>query len=337
MHQISNLIQHYGLLFVFLSVLVDKIGVPLPSYPALLMAGALSVTGTPPVLPLILAATAGALTSDTAWYAIGRKAERRALALLCKISLSPDQCVRRTERLFSRFGPWTLLFAKFIPGLGYVSVALCGITRVNPFLFAALDAIGAAIYLAVPVVFGRLFHNAIDDTLATLLRLNEYGLALVLGLLACYLILRWINRHLFIRRLTMDRITVEELGDLVDKGLLPIILDVRPIESRVRDGIIPGSIGAHASEMGAHEKAYPLDSEIIVYCSCPNEASAALAAIHLKRSGFKKIRPLLGGIDAWVEAGRPIDKSLALERSIPSRRNRVADSAQKDAAEVSAQ
>jgi membrane protein DedA with SNARE-associated domain/rhodanese-related sulfurtransferase len=311
MQNISDFIQHYGLLFVFVSVFVDKIGVPIPSYPALLMAGALSMTGTPPLLPLILVATAGALMSDIAWYAVGRKAKRRALTLLCRISLSPDQCVRRTESLFSRLGPWTLLFAKFIPGLGYIAVALCGITLVNPFLFVALDAVGAAIYLAVPVVLGRLFHEAIDSTLVTLLRLNEYGLALILGLLAAYLLLRWINRYLFIRRLTMDRITVEELIDLVDHGPLPIILDVRPIEARSHDGIIPGSIGAHVSEMSSLANAYPRDSEIIVYCSCPNEASAALAAIHLRRSGYKKIRPLLGGIDAWIEAGRPIDKSAA--------------------------
>jgi rhodanese-related sulfurtransferase len=155
-------------------------------------------------------------------------------------------------------------------------------------------------------VLGRIFHNAISAVLATLVHLGEYGLLLLAAALALYLVLRWIERQLFIRRMRMDRISVDELARMIDEGLNPVIFDVRHADTRSRDGIIPGAVGAHASDILAMLADYPRDAEIVVYCACPNEASAAIAALHLKRAGFRKIRPLLGGIEAWAGAGRPI-------------------------------
>jgi rhodanese-related sulfurtransferase len=104
----------------------------------------------------------------------------------------------------------------------------------------------------------------------------------------------------------MDRITVTELAQMIDSGKNPVIFDVRPAEIRLRDGIIPGAHVAHPSDIETALHEFPRDAEIVVYCSCPNEASAALAAQHLRRAGFKTIRPLLGGIEAWEKAGYPI-------------------------------
>ena len=87
----------------------------------------------------------------------------------------------------------------------------------------------------------------------------------------------------------------------------PIILDVRSAEARQRDGAIPGSLSAHPEDMQPQLKDLPPDTEIIIYCACPNEATAAIATLHLKRAGFKKIRPLLGGIEAWTTAGRKLE------------------------------
>jgi len=106
----------------------------------------------------------------------------------------------------------------------------------------------------------------------------------------------------------MDRITVSELRQFIDDRQELVILDVRPQDVRVQDGIIPGAISAHPADLDPIIKSYPRDAEIIVYCACPNEESAATAAKHLKQAGFKKIRPLLGGIEAWVQAGHPIER-----------------------------
>ena len=174
-------------------------------------------------------------------------------------------------------------------------------------IFLALDAIGGALYFAVPIVLGRVFHNAVAAVLATLIQLGKLGIVAIVGALGVYLLVRWIERRLFIRRLRMDRISVDELADMIDGGKSPVILDVRPSDARQRDGVIPGAIAAHPSDIESVLKSHPRDVEVIIYCACPNEATAAIAALHLKRAGYRKIRPLLGGIDAWAGAGRPIE------------------------------
>jgi rhodanese-related sulfurtransferase len=103
----------------------------------------------------------------------------------------------------------------------------------------------------------------------------------------------------------MDRITVDELVSLLGNEQKPILLDVRSRQARAA-GVIPGAISAHPDDMHPTLEHHDRDTEIVVYCACPNEATAALAAKHLKKAGFKKIRPLLGGIDAWAKAGHKL-------------------------------
>lgn len=301
-----GLIQHYGLALVFLSAFVEQLGVPIPSYPVLLVAGALSHAGGDPIVLIVAIGAAGVVMGDLVAYAAGARFGRRALSVVCKLSLTRDNCVRKTEDKFARFGPWALLFVKFIPGFALVLILLCGVTRLAIPLFLLLDGIGAIAYVALPVVLGDIFHGAIDSAVAAVTRWGEYGAALVFGVVALYIILRLVDRQLFIRRLRMARISAQELAGLIDAGQSPIIFDVRTAEARQREGIIPGSIGAHPDEIALLAAQYARDAEIIVYCSCPNEVTAAGAALHLKRAGFKKIRPLTGGIEAWALAGRPV-------------------------------
>lgn len=301
------LVQHYGLILVFASAFVEQLGLPIPSYPVLLVAGALSHAGGDPMVLIVAVGAAGAVIADLVVYAAGARFGRRALSLVCKLSLARDDCVRRTEDRFARFGPWVLLFVKFVPGFALVLIVLCGVTRLAIPAFLLLDGIGAVAYVALPVMLGDIFRDAIDSALEAITRWGEYGTALVIGALALYLGLRWLDRWLFIRRLRMARISVQDLAGLVDSGQSPIIFDVRTAEARHREGVIPGAIGAHPFEISQVATHYARDAEIIIYCSCPNEASAAVAALHLKRAGFRNIRPLLGGIEAWAKAGRPIE------------------------------
>jgi membrane protein DedA with SNARE-associated domain/rhodanese-related sulfurtransferase len=305
MDHIVGLIAEFGLLAVFLNVLLDEGGLPLPAYPLLAVAGALAADGQLSVVSVIAAAVSGSFIADTSWYWIARRHGRRVLALLCKLSLSPDTCVRQTETLFIRVGPATLLFAKFIPGLGNIAIALSGITRVRPAVFMLFELVGASLYLSLPVLLGWLFHDAVTKILDTLARLGAIGLAIVVGAMALYLFLRWWERMLFIRQLRMDRITVDELVTLLDNEQKPILLDVRSRQAR-EGGVIPGAVAAHPEDMHPSLEQHDRDTEIVVYCACPNEVTAALAAKHLKKAGFTKIRPLLGGIDAWAKAGHKL-------------------------------
>jgi len=303
---VAQLIQHYGIAVVFVTVLLSRVGLPYPAWPVLLVAGALTAANGA-VLPLLIgAAVAGDVIADVFWYGAGVRWGRRVLGLLCKFTLSPDSCVRQTESMFTRMGAGTLLFAKFVPGFSYVAVALSGITGVGLGTFLALDGLGSTVYMAVPLMLGRIFHHAVADIIATLARLGEYGIALVAGALVLYAAMRWVQRQIFIRQLRMDRISVKELADMIDGGHTPVIFDVRSAESRHRDGMIPGAVAAHVAEIEAVLNQYPRDVEVVIYCACPNEASAAVAALHLRRAGYRKIRPLLGGVEAWAQAGRPL-------------------------------
>jgi membrane protein DedA with SNARE-associated domain/rhodanese-related sulfurtransferase len=310
MQHIISVIEQHGLLIVFLNVLLAQSGLPLPAFPTLMAAAALVAQGRYRVLEIVLAGVSGSLIADLAWYWSGERYGRRILGLLCKMSLSPDFCVRQTETVFAKVGPWSLLLAKFFPGLSTISVAMAGVTKMPLPAFLLLNGLGALLFVSVPVLLGRIFHNAIIDILSALAQVGRLGAVIILAALGLYLLARWWRRRAFIRQLRMDRITVDELRGLLDQGRKLLILDVRPQDARAQDGIIPGAVPAHPADIDPVASAYSRDLEIIVYCACPNEASAAVAAQHLKRAGFKRIRPLLGGIDAWVQAGQPVDRAL---------------------------
>jgi len=263
------------------------------------------------VTSIIGAAVLGSFIADTSWYWIARRHGRRVLSLLCKVSLSPDSCVRQTESLYVKVGPAVLLFAKFIPGLGGVAIALSGITRVRPAVFISFELVGASLYLSLPVLLGWTFHDAVTNILDRLAQLGLIGLAIIVGALALYLFLRWWERMLFIRQLRMDRITVDELVALLDNEKKPILLDVRSRQARAA-GVIPGAVAAHPEDMHPTLEHHDRDAEIVVYCACPNEATAALAAKHLKKLGSRRSGP------CWVgwRPGRKRDTSWLLWKTI---------------------
>jgi rhodanese-related sulfurtransferase len=93
----------------------------------------------------------------------------------------------------------------------------------------------------------------------------------------------------------------------------PLILDVRSPDQRVASGWIPGAVFAFAPG----DVDVPVREEVVVYCDCPNEVSAAVLARELQRRGFRRVRPLAGGFAAWKASGRRINlPSLATELSV---------------------
>lgn len=306
MQELAHLLALYGVVVVFASVFMDEAGLPVPSLVALLVAGAAYYARPFQLFLVVVTAIGGSLLADLIWYWGGRRYGRRVQSLLCRISLSPDTCVRRTEGLYDRVGPSSLLFVRFLPGLTNIAVVMAAISRTPLSLFLSLNLVGITVYYGLPALLGALFHQAIDQLLDTLVALGKIGLGVVLGALLLYVLRRWWDRARFIRQLRMDRISVDELIGMIEKGEAPVILDVRSQEARTRDGIIPGAWPAHPNDV--HPKLLDLgrETEIVIYCACPNEASAAIAAQHLRKAGFKKIRPLLGGVDAWVGAGQEL-------------------------------
>ena len=218
--------------------------------------------------------------------------------------------MRQTENLFNRVGYWSLLFARYVPAFTNIAVAMAAILRLPLVPFLSLNLMGGFLYYGLAVLLGALFHLAVADVLHTMAAFGTISIAAVAAAFAIYILLRWWERVVFTRQLRMDRITVEELVDLIESGNPPIILDVRSPDTRNRDGIIPGALAAHPEDIHPRLMEISPDTEIMVYCACPNEASAAVAVRHLKRAGFKKIRPLLGGTEAWIGAGRELAKVI---------------------------
>jgi membrane protein DedA with SNARE-associated domain len=306
MSQISVLIQQYGLLVVFGAVLLSRVGLPVPAFPVLLTAAAMTSGSGRAATGLVLAGTAGGLIADLGWFAASRRYGRSLLSFLCKVSISPDSCVRQTESVYARLGDLSLVLGKTMPGIGLISTALAGIAGMSVARFTAFNFLGELLFVAATVILGVLFNSAILTLVETLAHLGAMGLALVLTAFAVYVLGRWWKRQLFIRELRMARITATELAEMIDRGETPVILDVRPPNLRREDGVIPGARFAHPADGKASLAGFSPDLEVVIYCACPREASAVAAVGHLRRAGFRRIRPLLGGIDAWIAEGREV-------------------------------
>jgi len=307
MNFLIMMIQQYGVGFVFLNVLALQAGVPVPAYPALMVAGAYAAMGGRPLWQLIAVGIAAALVADTGWYLAGRKFGLRILGTLCRVSLSPDSCVRQTESIFQRFGAASMLFAKFVPGFASVATALAGAMRLRYAIFVLFDAIGAGLWVGAGVALGYVFRDAIAEVMTTLSTLGHYGLLLVLAGFAVWVAVKWGRRRMFVKQLRMDRVSVDELRTLMDESKVNAIVDVRSPLMQKATGRIPGARSIDMQRIAEGFKGVPVDGEVIVYCACPNEATAVKVAQVLRKVGFKRIRPLHGGIDAWIQAGNAVE------------------------------
>ncbi len=192
------ILEHHILWVVFLNLLLTQAGLPLPVLPSLLTAAALAGPDPRAVGEVVAAGLAGAILGDLVPYWYGRRFGRRVLNLLCRISFSPDFCVSRTETVFAKVGPWTLVFAKFIPGVSPVSVAMAGITRMPLLIFALLDGIGKLLFVGTGVALGVIFKDAIASVLGTLAEFGKFGIGVVAAALALYVFGKWWRRRLFI-------------------------------------------------------------------------------------------------------------------------------------------
>jgi membrane protein DedA with SNARE-associated domain/rhodanese-related sulfurtransferase len=302
-------LNEYGLAFAFANVLAEQLGLPVPAYPVLIVTGALSADGRWSPFALLAVTVLACLLADLCWYAAGRRWGSRVLRTVCRISISPDSCVRQTESLFTRWGPRSLLVAKFIPGFATIAAALSGRQRVKLPTFLFFDTLGAIAYAGGGILLGRVFHAVVDELIEVLENLGRIGLVLLLVALAAFIAAKWWQRHRLIAELRMARITVPELDRLIQSGRAPTILDVRSAGSRERDGTIPGARAWSMQVEAERPAALDSDGEVVVFCACPNEASAARVAQQLRRAGFTRVRPLHGGLDAWVAAGLPVERT----------------------------
>src|SRR5271169_4424905 len=195
-----GLLTHYGLALVFANVLIQQMGLPIPVVPTLIVAGALAANGKLPASAIFAVAFAACAMSDATWYAAGRLCGRRVLEVLCRISLSPDSCMHRSESHFRRWGRITLVLAKFVPGLSMITPALAGTMRLTWWSFALLDCFGAVIWTGVAIGLGVLLHQEIGRLVALLQELEPIAIGSIATLLAGYVSIKWWQRRCFYNR-----------------------------------------------------------------------------------------------------------------------------------------
>jgi len=267
----APLIQYvitYGLPLIFVIVLLEQLGAPIPAIPVLVVAGALSMDRDFSAWQVLLVAIVASLIADTVWFLLGRAQGHRILKLLCRISLSPDSCVRQTESVFERWGMPSLLVAKFIPGFSTVAPPMAGATKAGLDEFLLYDAGGAFLWAGSGILAGVIFHRAIDRALAFLASFGSTAFALLGIALAVFVAVKWWQRRRFYKVLRMARISVDDLHTLIDEGLNPVVLDVRTVRGRELDPRrIRGASVLDVQNLDSALKDLPRDREIILYCT----------------------------------------------------------------------
>jgi membrane protein DedA with SNARE-associated domain len=261
------LIRHgYTVLFVW--VFAEQLGIPLPATPLLLAAGALAGSGQLNLAVSLGISVVAALLGDLIWYEFGRRRGGKVLTLLCKISLEPDSCVRKTETAFALRGARSLLIAKFVPGLNTMAPPLAGIIGMRLSRFILFDALGALLYIGTFVGLGFVFSNQLEQVAARIASLGFSLVVIVVGGFAAYVAWKYVQRRRFIRSLRIARITPDDLRKKIEAGEDVVVVDLRgSLDFAAAPQTIPGAIRLAAEQLDSDHNVIPRDREIVLFCT----------------------------------------------------------------------
>jgi len=265
LEQAADFLIRHGYAVLFGWVLLEQMGLPIPAAPLLIAAGALARAGKMNLTFAVALAFIAAILADLFWYSLGRYRGGRILKLLCRISLEPDSCVRRTENLFVRHGVHSLLVAKFVPGLNTAAPSLAGIFRMPVRRFMIFDFLGALLWVVSVTSLGLIFSDQLEQIA---LRWSGWLVAVLAGSLAAYVLGKFIQRRRFIRRLRIARITPKELMDKLRAGETISIVDLRqPMDIEAFPQMIPGALRIAMEEIEERHAEIPRDRDVVLYCS----------------------------------------------------------------------
>ena len=268
MNGVFDFLVRHGEVIIFVYVFADQVGIPVPAVPGLLAMGALAAAGKINVALALVSSVCASLLADFIWYGLGRWRGDQVLRLLCKISLEPDSCVRRTENVFLRYGVRSLIFAKFVPGLSTVAPPLAGMIGVSLPRFAGYSALAALLWAGTWGGLGYFAGETLQQVTDQSGRVGRILFAFVAACLVVYVIVKWIQRRLFLRSLRIARIDQEELNRQLDSGQPVVIIDLRSeLDVTAVPFMIPGSLRIPPEELERRHQEIPRDRDIILYCS----------------------------------------------------------------------
>jgi membrane protein DedA with SNARE-associated domain/rhodanese-related sulfurtransferase len=302
----------YAYAILFLWVLVEQLGCPVPSIPLLLTAGTLSATHRVSLMASLAAVLAACIVADSSWYFLGRSFGNRVIRLLCKLSLEASTCVSKTEGYFTRRGAVTLLFAKFVPGLSTVAAPIAGQTGMRYSRFLSYDLSGALLWSLSFLLAGRFFGDLAKRSQGFFALLSHFAVLVFVLMVLGFFIWRVVKHRRFMTRVREMRLDPEELMAMLDEAAKdgapqPFIVDLRhPLDYLPDPRVLPGAVRIGPSEIAQCVYAFPHDRDVILYCTCPSEETSAKVAMQLHKLGITRVRPLRGGFDGWKKAGYPL-------------------------------
>jgi membrane protein DedA with SNARE-associated domain len=261
-------LTHYGYVLLFTWLVAEQMGLPLPGFPALLAAGVLCGTGKLAMAICVPLTLLACMIGDTIWFCLGRRYGAAIVKTLCRVSLEPDSCVRKTSSFMVRHGARALVFAKFIPGIGSMAITIAGQSAMGIGTFAAYDFAGSLLYVSTFLGIGFVLSQSIEKVE----RISRHAGALAIPaatLTAVALIAtRYVQRRRFLHDLKMARISPEELRAMLDQGQEPFIVDLRhSLDFLPYPQVIPTAVRMDPAQLAANVSMLPRDREIILYCT----------------------------------------------------------------------
>ncbi len=261
------LVRH-GYLVLFIWVFLEQLGMPVPSIPLLLAAGALAGARRLSLGTSLSLAVLASIMSDGIWFEIARQRGSSVLSWICRISLEPDSCVRRTEDVYIRHGAKSLLVAKFIPGLAMIAPPLAGIFQMSLWRFLLFDSLGAVLWAGSFVGLGFVFSGQLEDIATYALQLGFLLIVLLGGGLAAYISWKYVERQRFLRELRIARISPQELKHKLNAGEAVQIVDLRhSLDFEANPLTLPGALHFDPEELEIHQEKIARDRDVILYCT----------------------------------------------------------------------
>ena len=317
MDTIAQLFERFGAAIVFANTLLHELGIPIPLTPTVLVAGAAAADFLAFAF-LVAAVVAGTLIGNSLWFAAGRRFGPRVLKAFCRISLSPDSCVGRTGLAFERWGGALFIVGRFIPGISLVAPPVAGALGMPWSKFLWLSALGALVWASAIIVAGVALQGTVMGLVQAITEVPAGAWAALLGLAAVYVLWRYLLRQRARRALLVPRLSVAQLHEAMQSPTPPIVVDVRGSTMQEVDARrIPRALTLALKDLESYRPEDFAGRKVVLYCACPNEASAAAGARILRERGYADAHALLGGIDAWTAAGYEIEQ---IGRRLPHER-----------------
>lgn len=300
MNETIHFLTQHGPLVLSAAVFAEQIGIPLPALPFLIAAGALVGTGQMGLGIAIVSAVLAAMAGDQVWFELGRRRGRLVLNWLCRISLEPTSCVRRTEDFFARHGVRSLIVAKFVPGFSTIAPPLAGIVGLTVRQYLLFNGVGTLLWVVTGIGLGMAFSDQLEQALLMSAQIGPTVGLVAFTVVIGYVLYKAVNRYRADHR--VPRVTARQLTDKLAGGENPIIVDLRSLGARQEEPGIPGALSMPLDELAARRGELPLDRDVILYCDCPRDASSVEGARRLRKLGFARVWPLSGGLEAWNAA-----------------------------------